>query len=182
MTVSSFVRPDAAKLEFHLYDRSVHPELFRVYRETTVCCRGKYEAHIKICDAGHLVEFHHQQRSLTELIAFRNQPLPHRKRAIEKRLRGCRDESFRSNCGVHYQISYQLEKLDTDVFLNFHEELLGDCDRAAVSHQFPASTRLAPCPLSLIRTEACRASLLIHAYHTFPDSCAVVKTQSLFEI
>jgi len=181
MSVSSFVRPDAAKLEFHLYDRSVHPELFTVYREQAVW-QDKYEAQIRICDAGHLVEFHHNGRSLTEVIAFQNQPLPHRKRAIERRLRGCRDESFRSACGVHYQISYQLEKLDPDVFLNYHEELVGDCERAAVSYSFPAGTRLAPCPLSLIRTDACRKNLLIHTFHTFPDSCAVVKTQSLFEI
>ena len=181
MSVSSFVRPDAAKLEFHLYDRSVHPELFHVYREAAVW-QDKYQADIKICDAGHLVEFHHKHRSLTEVIAFHNQPLPQRKRAIEKRLRGCRDDSFRSHSGVHYQISYQLEKLDPDVFLNFHEELVADCERAAVSYRFPAGTRLAPCPLSLVRTDACRGSLLVHAYHTFPDSCAVVKTQSLFEV
>jgi hypothetical protein len=165
----------------HLYDRSVHPELFTVYRQTAVS-QDMYSAHIKICDAGHLVEFQHKHRPITEVIAFHKQDLPHKKRTLERRLRGCRDESFRFDCGVTYQVSYQLEKLDPDVFLNFHEELLVDCERAAVAHRFPAGTRLSPCPLSLIRADACRRSLLIHAFHTFPESCAVVKTQSLFEI
>ena len=68
------------------------------------------------------------------------------------------------------------------MFLNYHEELIVDCGRADLSHRFPSANRLAPGPISLIRTEADARSLLVHAFHTFPDCCAVVKTQSLFEL
>jgi hypothetical protein len=67
------------------------------------------------------------------------------------------------------------------VFLNLHEELSIDCGRADLAYRFPPANRLAPEALSLIRTEVCPRSLLIHAFHTFPESAAVVKTQSLFE-
>jgi hypothetical protein len=75
-----------------------------------------------------------------------------------------------------------VEVLDREVYLRFHEELLSDCDRAALALRFPAGNRLAPGPLSLIQTDSSADSLLVHAFHTFPENCAIVKTQTLFEI
>lgn len=177
----SFVRPDVEDLEFHLYDRSVHPELFTTYSSTELWLET-YSANVKICEAGHLVCFRFVNREIVEVVAPNGQPLPRRKRVVERRLRGCRDDATRLDCGVRYQMSFQLEKLDPEVFANVHEELLGDCRSALVSHQFPTGSRLSPCALSLIRTDADRRSLLVHAFHTFPESCSVVRTQSLFEI
>jgi hypothetical protein len=75
-----------------------------------------------------------------------------------------------------------MERLEPTVFLNFHEELSADCKRAAVSYRFPSENRLSPEPLSLLRTDTGTRSLLIHAFHTFPESSSVLKTQSLFEL
>jgi hypothetical protein len=33
-----------------------------------------------------------------------------------------------------------------------------------------------------VQTDVWTHSLLIHAFHTFPEDCAIVKTQSLFEL
>lgn len=176
-----FARPDVSNLVFHLFNRSVHPELFQIHAQTEVC-QDDYSAVIRICDAGHIVSFSTRGQTISELTATRKQPLPQRKRLLEKRLRGCRDETIRLECGVGYHISFQLEQLDPEVFLNFHEELLTDCNRADVSYRFAASSRLAPEPLSLVKTDMWSHSLLIHTFHTFPENCAIVKTQSLFEI
>lgn len=180
MTVS-FARPNISDLVFHLYGRSVHPELLQIYEEMSFC-RPKFQAVIRICEAGHTIGFRNGGNTITELTTTRQQLLPQKKRFLEHRLCGNRDESFHFDCGIRYQVSYQLERLDPEVFLNFHEELLIDCNRADIAHQFPAGNRLSPGPLSLIQTDLCAESLLIHAYHTFPESCAVVKSQSLFEI
>ena len=56
-----------------------------------------------------------------------------------------------------------------------------DSERVEVAFEFPSATRFSPPPLSLLRVDAQPDSLLVHAYHTFPDGCAVVKSQSLFE-
>lgn len=176
-----FARTSVSNLVFHLYGRSVHPELFDNFAEKAIW-RTDYNAVIRICDAGHTVGFRYDGRTVTEVAATRDQVLPQRKRLLEKRLRGHRDESFRFDNGLLYQASYQLEQLDPEVFLNFHEELLVDCERADVAHLFPAGNRLSPMPLSLIVADADAHSLLIHAYHTFPECYAVVKTQSLFEL
>lgn len=176
-----FARPSSSNLVFQLYGRSVHPELLQVFAqaEITQCA---YVATIRICDAGHTISFRHDHATVTEVTATRQQSLPQKKRFLDKRLRGSRDESFRFDGGVNYNASYQLERLDSAVFLNFHEELLFDCRRAALFHRFPSSSRLMPEPLSLVRTEVESNSLLVHAFHTFPESNVVVKTQSLFEI
>lgn len=179
MTVA-FARPDVASLMFHVFDRSVHPELFVVHAASRIC-HGGYTAQIQICDAGHVVTFHAGQHTISEVTAPSQQLLPQQNRRVAQRLRGCRDEFVKFSFGVQYHVSFQVERLDREVFLEFHDELQRDCQRAAVAYRFPTGNRLSPAPLSLIVTDCWPKSLLIHSFHTFPENCAVVKTQSLFE-
>lgn len=177
----SFARPDVSELVFHIYERTLHPELFTIHGETVIN-QEQFTAIIRICDTGHVVSFQSPGQTITELLATRKQPLPRRKRFVDKRLRGHCEESHKFDSGVEFHFSYQLEQLDPEIYLNLHEELLIDSTRAVVSHRFPGGNRLAPCPISLIQTDVWPQSLLVHTFHTFPENCAVVKTQSLFEI
>ncbi len=176
-----FVRPNSSQLMLHVYGRSVHPELFRTFAETEIAA-DQYAATLRISDTGHSITFRYKGHTVTELTASRDQLLPQKKRLLEKSLRGCRDEMVRFDGGLRYSLSYQMERLEPIVFLNFHEELSADCKRAAVHYRFPTENRLSPEPLSLLRTDSGPRSLLIHAFHTFPESCSVLKTQSLFEL
>lgn len=176
-----FARPDVANLVFHLFGRSVHPELFTVFARADVRHQG-YSAVIRICDAGHAVTFHHAGHVLSEVTTARESPLPQRKRMLAHRLRGHRSETVHYDGGIQYHVSFQLEQLEPEVFLHFHEELLSDSSRSRLSHQFATKNRLSPAPMSFIQTEDSSSSLLIHSFHTFPDNYAVVKIQSLFEI
>ncbi len=180
MTVG-FVRPDSSSLVLHVYGRSVHPELFRVFAKT-VLSNHAFVATLRICEAGHMIEFRYDDHTLTELTASRDQHLPQKKRLLEKSLRGSRDESMQFEGGLKYTVSYQLERLEPVLFVDYHEELLSDCKRSALSHRFPAENRLSPEPISLLRAEVAAANLLVHAFHTFPETCTVLKTQSLFEL
>lgn len=180
MSVSS-VRSSVSNLVFHLYDRSVHPELFDAFAGTAVG-RKAFQADVVICDAGHVVSFRHGDRTVTEVTTARQQPLPQRKRLLDKRLKGNREESLQLEGGLQYHVSYNLEQLEPEVFLHINEELVMDCGHADVAHRFPPGSRLSPGPLSLVRIDAGTRSLLIHAFHTFPENCAVVKTQSLYEL
>lgn len=180
MRVSS-ARPDVANLVFRLFSRSIHPELLDVCAAFHLQ-QEHYTASLQLCDAGHMVIFRHKGHVLTEVITSSEQPLPQRKQVISRRLKGHRNESVEHDAGILYHVSYQVEQLEPDVFQHFHEELLLDSTRSRVSHQFPSTSRLAPSPLSFLQTEERSHSLLIHAFHTFPDNCAVVKIQSLFEV
>ncbi|MBQ17905.1 MAG: DUF2617 domain-containing protein [Planctomycetaceae bacterium] len=180
MTTQS-VRPDASELVFHLFGRSVHPELLAVRAETEVW-HEDYSASIHICDAGHMVSLRCRNETVTEVTAARQQLLPQKRQLLEKKIRGSRNETFQFDNGVRYYVSYQLEQLDQEVFLNVHEELARDSLTAAVAFAFPGTGRFDPAALSVITTDNWPGSLLVQAFHTFPENCAVVKTQSLFEL
>ena len=176
----SFSRAGVADLVFHVYHRSVHPELLQICAETEIWL-DNWSAVVRICEAGHAVSFQRGATIVTEVLATREQPLPQRKRLVERKLRGSRDEALRFDGGLKYEASWQLEQLEPEVFQNIHDELMIDCKRADLAFRFPPGNRLAPAPLSLIRTDAGSRSLLVHAFHTFPESAAIVKSQSLFE-
>jgi len=176
-----YARPNVSELMFHVYRRSVHPELFAIHAEAIIN-RDDYQAVVRICETGHWVSFSCKNETICEIAASGAQLLPQRRHAFEKRLRGNQDEFIRFDSGIGYHVCWQLERLDSEVFLNMHDELRLDCRRATVSYQFPGSGRFAPKPLSLIRTDAWPGGLLVHTYHTFPGNNAIVKTQSLFEV
>ncbi|MCH8828685.1 MAG: DUF2617 family protein [Planctomycetes bacterium] len=176
-----FARPDVSELTFHVFERSVHPELFRVYAQQQVR-QGAYSAEICICEAGHTVAVQYAEQTVTEVAASSRQLLPQKKHTLNHKLHGQREKSICFRNGIKYQVGFHLEQLDFEVFLNLHQELQTDCSRVELSHQFPAGGRLALEPLSVVRVFASPSSLLIHAYHTFPEDNAVVKSQSLFEL
>lgn len=180
MNISS-IRPDVSDLSFHAFGRSLHPELFRTCSGARLR-HSTFSAELRICEAGHVVCFQHNGQTITEIASTSRQLLPQRKRLLGDRIRGCHTASIRLDGGIVYHVSFQLEKLEPEVFLNVHEELLLDSERAEVSHHFRSGNRLSPDPLSLIRADLCHDSLAVHTFHTFPESCAVVKTQSLFEM
>jgi hypothetical protein len=176
----SFARPDVADLLFYVYSRALHPELFAVQAQRRIT-GANYEATVQICEAGHVLNFRQDDQTLIEIMTAEHQLFPQHKRLLNRRIQGCRNAACQLGKGVEYQVSFQLERLEPEVFLRAHEELLMDCRTAQLAHAFPSGHRFSPNPLSLLRVDADRRSLLVHAFHTFPDSCSVVKTQSLLE-
>ncbi|HTI51358.1 MAG TPA: DUF2617 family protein [Planctomycetaceae bacterium] len=174
-------RPDVTSLVFRLFCRTVHPELLDVYAQTTVQ-QAAYSVQLQICDAGHVISFQHGGQTLCEVATSLETPLPNHRQVIALRLRGHRNESVEHDGGILYHVSFQVEQLEPEVFLQFHEELLLDATRSRLAHRFSPTSRLSPAPLSVIQTEERPRSLLLHAFHTFPDNRAIVKTQSLFEV
>lgn len=180
MTVG-FVRPDVSELNLAILGRSVHPELLVVYERTSVV-RDHFQLHLAICEAGHLLELRTPQQTLCEIVAPKGQSLPHRERFFDKRLRGIRDESLWMPGGIGYQLSFQVERLDPEVYLQLHEEFSVDCRKATLGRIFDPPNRLAPAAVSYLQLDLFPRSLLVHAFHTFPENCAVVKTQTLIEL
>lgn len=176
-----FVRPDVSELNLAVLGRSVHPELFVIYERTTVVQDG-FRAHVAICEAGHLLELRTANQTLCEIVAPRGQSLPNRDRLFDKKLRGSRDESLWLPGGIGYQLSFQVERLEPEVYLQLHEEFSSDCRKATLGRMFDPPNRLAPAAVSYLQIDLFPRSLLVHAFHTFPENCAVVKTQTLIEL
>lgn len=174
-------RPKVAELAFQLYGRSLHPELFEIYQSRTVE-RGRYQAKVDITSAGHVVTWRCDGMTLTEVAASAQHPLPQRRRLLSYRLRGERSDRVECRGGVMYQMSFQLEPVAPEVFWTFQHELALDGQRQGMLHTFDASGRMTLGALSYINIETRNRSVLVQAFHTFPDDYAIVKSQSLFEL
>jgi len=174
-------RPKVAELVFQLYARALHPELFEVYRSRTIQ-RGNYEAKIDITSAGHVVRWRCAGLTLTEVATSAHHPLPERRRLLRARLRGQRSERIECRGGISYQANFQLDPADPEEFWTFQQEICWDGQRQGMLHRFDSSGRMALGALSYINVESRDRSLLVQAFHTFPDDYAIVKSQSLFKV
>jgi hypothetical protein len=175
------VRPKVAELVFQLYGRALHPELFQVHSSRTIQ-RGDYQATIHITSAGHVVTWRYLGLTLTEVATSAHHPLPQKRRLISYRLKGEGSDRVECRGGARYQVSFQLEPVEPEVFWTFQQELASDSQRQGMLYRFDSSGRMALGALSYIHLEARNRSLLVQAFHTFPDDYAIVKSQSLFEI
>lgn len=174
------LRPAAADFVFQLYGRSLHPELFSIVQQRTVS-RGEYEATICITASGHFVTWRCAGLTMTEVATGAQTPLPQKRRLMSYRVKGERTDRVECRGGASYQVNFQLEPVDPVVFWTLQEELAQDGERRGMLHRFAPGDRMTLGPVSYVHVETRSRSLLVQAFHTFPDDCAIVKTQSLFE-
>jgi hypothetical protein len=175
------VRPKVAELAFQLFGRALHPELFEVFKSGAVE-RGGYNARIDITSAGHVVTWRYGGMTLTEVACSAQHPLPQKRRLMSYKLKGERNDQVACRGGVSYQVNFQLEPVSPEVFWTFQQELAHDGERQGLLHRFDSSGRMALGALSYIHVETRARSLLVQAFHTFPDDFAIVKSQSLFQL
>ena len=173
-------RPKIAELTFQVYGRSLHPELFQIH-QTRELERG-YRAKIEITSAGHVITWRYEGLTLTEVAASAQHPLPQKRRLMSYGLRGERTDRIECRGGVTYEVGFQLETVDPSVFWIFQEELANDGERQGLLHRFDASERMCLGALSYVNVETRNRSMLVQAFHTVPDDCAIVKSQSMFRL
>jgi hypothetical protein len=159
----------------------LHPELFEIHKSRQIE-RGGYVARIDITSAGHVVTWRYEGLTLTEVAASAHNPLPTRRRLLFHRLKGERAERVVCRGGIVYQTSFQLEPVDPEIFWTFHQELTHDGDCRGLLHTFGGNGRVALGAMSYVNVETRSRSMLIQAFHTFPEDAAIVKSQSLFQI
>jgi hypothetical protein len=152
------LRPTVAELQFHVYDRALHPEFVDslLHREFT---RDGRKLTLDVTRSGHIVTW--------DLFAHR--------------IGGERSEKHQPAAGIHYQTCFQVERMPAELFFHLHDELRRDGEKNGVLHVLQPLDRLGLSPLTYIDLQARSGSFLVHAYHTYPDEYAVVKTQTLIE-
>ena len=180
LTVLS-VRPKIAELVFQLYGRSLHPELFEIYQSRTIE-RGQYKATVQITSAGHLITWRCGDLLLTEVATSAHHPLPKKRRLMSYRLKGERSDHLQCRGGVNYEMAFSLEPTVREDFLAYQQQLTLQATRSGMLQRFDASGRLDTGALSYINVDSRDKALRIQAFHTFPDDCAVLKIQTLFQL
>lgn len=171
------VRPKVADLQFSLFGRSLHPELFDVCR-TQLLQRGDYEARIDITSVGHVITWRFGDGlCLTEVATTANNPLPERRRLYRRRIKGQKNHTIEWRQGIQYDVSFQLEPAKPEIFWTIQKELSKD-GRKGLLHTFQSSGRLALGALSYVYAETRNQKMIVQSFHTFPDDQAVVKVES----
>lgn len=174
------VRPKVAELAFHVFSRTLHPELYTLH-QTRRIRRSEYEAKVDITNCGHVVTWSGGGVTLCEVATGIHQPLPKRRCLLSKPLRGSRTEHAECQGGVGYRTHFQLESVEPDLFWMVQQQL-GSGPTEGLLHMFDASGRMALGALSYVNIETRQRSMLVQAIHTFPDDYAIVKVESLFSL
>ncbi|MFK8114014.1 MAG: DUF2617 family protein [Rubripirellula sp.] len=174
------VRPKVAELAFHVFSRSLHPELYTIHKSRRVE-RNDYEAQIDITNCGHVITWNAGGATVCEVATSAHQPLPKKRCLLSKPLKGSRTERAKCRGGIGYRTHFQLEPVDPDLFWMVQQQL-GSGPTEGLLHNFDASGRMALGAMSYINVETRLSSMLVQAIHTFPDDYAIVKVETLFSL
>jgi hypothetical protein len=176
----NLLRPRVGKLFFQLYGRFVHPEFFDVLAERKIR-HENYELRLWITRTGHAITWRQGGLCLCEVTTEADQELPEQGRLLRYRIRGEQSDRLSYAGGIDYQMSFQVETLQPDVFLHFHDELLADRSKTSLLCNFQPNHRLSLAPLGLLTAQGRPGCLILNSFHTFPEEYAVLKSQSLIE-
>jgi hypothetical protein len=168
-------------LVFQAYDRPLHPEFIESIQVRTFT-RDGYELKLHLTPAGHATRWRWRQINLVELLADQTDPMPENRQLFAHRIGGERTERFQPCPRLSYQTCFQVEYLPAELFFRQHDELRYDGRHGGLLLELHPHDRLGLSPLSFVDLQARPGSLLINAYHTFPDDYAIVKTQTLIDL
>lgn len=174
------LRPTVAELQFQTYDRPLHPEFVDslLHREYT---RDGRRLTLDVTRSGHVVQFDVGNVRLAEILADQTEDLPDTHQLFAHRIGGERSERHEPAPGIRYQTCFQVERLPAELFFHLHDEIRRDGEANGVLHILQPLDRLGLSPIAYIDLQARPGSFLVHAFHTYPDEYAVVKTQTLIE-
>lgn len=175
------VRPKIAELTLQLYGRSIHPELFDVHA-SKVYQRARYEATVQITSTGHVVIWRHQGLTLTEVATAASYPLPQRRRLMAHPVGADRTDKLECRGGARYEVQFAQEPVETGLFSIVQTELSRCGDKEGLFYEFGRSARLGMGALSYIHVESRDRTFKVQALHTFPDDCAIFKSQTVLRL
>ncbi len=167
-------------LAFQVFGRAVHPDWFAVRQHRRLTHEG-WEADVRIIEGGHAVIFRSGAARLTEVLAGPETLIPNAGLLFQSPLRHERSTALRPAGTLDYQACLEVERVDPEVFAHLNDELTLDATRGRMFHRFNPANRLQAGPISLIHLEPRVRGLSVQTFHSFPDECAFVRTQSLFE-
>jgi len=173
-------RVRSTDLNFYLYRRALHPELFRIYLDKHIVY-GNFQADIWITGLGHLVTVQSNGSLVTELTALTSDLLTDRNLVTQFRYRGERDFQYRFNDTMRYIFSSQVEEATEHIFRTTYRDLLRYAKKKGLLVPYEQWSTNGLEPFSFIDYETRQHELHIHAYHAFPGEWRFLRTQSIFE-
>src|SRR5689334_4756443 len=105
-----YEKQSVAEMEFCLYSRPLHPELFQIYAQRQLAVEG-LEARLWLVGGGHVAELRHPHGCLSETAAARSELRPKAGLLHVIPFRGERSQQFDWRNGVKYSMASQVEQL-----------------------------------------------------------------------
>ena len=175
------VRPKITDLNFHLFERNVHPELFEICA-ARVIERENYILKLNITTDGHAISFVHNDMILTEVCASAHHPLPAQRVVLSHPIDGvCNDETSIHDT-IGYRSEVQLEGVKPMMFVTIQQQLDAKVECEGLVHRFHSNGRLSFGSMSYINVQAFRSHVNVRTFHTFPDTSAVLKSDTRFSL
>ncbi len=176
-----FGRSRVADLSFQVFGRAIHPDWLAVCKHLRLMRTG-WEADVRLIEGGHAIVWSSGACRVSEILSGPETPLPEPGLLFHSPVVRERSIELHPSVRVDYQSCVETERVGDQIFRHLCEEMVLDAHRGGLFHQFERTNRLAPPPLSLLSVEPRAGGLSVQAIHTFPDECAVVRSQSLFEV
>ena len=165
-----------------LYQRTLHPELFKILGSEQVSRRA-YEADIWLVEGGHVIQFSAGKTVLTEVI-MNSGELPTDRHLLQTI--PCRGEKYHEMTvggNVKYMISTQEEQLSQTLYdATRHEITTYAQKRELMVADSPANNDGTGGYLSVLDIERRSQELLVQSFHLFDENQMVIKTQGIIEV
>ena len=174
-------------LSLLLYDRPLHPEIFRRIRSEEVERRA-YRASVHLIDGGHLVEFEAGGSRLSEVVVDGPEDVPQIGLIEHVPCRGEHCHEAETHENVRYMLSTQEEQLPDALYEATKQEILDYArQRELMWAQVPAQPAQSDGTpgrgpfLGCLDVERRANELLVQSFHLYDEFNMVLKTQGIIE-
>jgi hypothetical protein len=165
-----------------LYQRTLHPELFRILA-TEKISRRAYEADVWLIDGGHVVAFTAGKHTLAEVIITSGVTMTDRGVLQTIPCRGERYHEMTAPGGnIKYMISTQEEQLTQTLYEATKHEIANYATKRELMMAELPSTGETGAVLSVLDIERRSHELLVQSFHLFDETSMVIKTQGIMEV
>jgi hypothetical protein len=168
------------ELEFSLYQRPLHPELFQIYARRQIKL-GDYEADIWVTGCTHVVTVYGTESCLTEVVSVPGQMLPQRGLVERFRFRGQRAHKCSVSRGLNYMTDFQVDKMSPNLYRQSYIDLERLARNRGIFVKFPGLEVGGLQPFCYLDFEARKTELCVNSFAAYPDQVVMIKTQSLFD-
>src|SRR5216110_867468 len=165
-----------------LYQRTLHPELFKIFATEQVSRRA-YEADIWLVEGGHVISFTSGKQTLTEVILMAPGEMTDRGLIQTVPCRGEKYHEMTAPGGnIRYMISTQEEQLTQTLYDATKHEIANYAGkRELMTAEIPSKDETGA-TLSVLDIERRSHELLVQSFHLFDENQMVIKTQAIFEV
>jgi len=177
-------RPCVSELTFLHYARPIHPEFFRIVASRTVE-RSDYTLTVHLTSTGHVTDFRTnipepdgKRLFATEVATSAHFEMPDSP-VSSFRFKGHQKQYIRISEFLHVETTFECETLGRKAFMVMQSELVKANELDGLFYHFGPNGRIALGGLSYLTLETRYKRIRIRAYHTFPESCRVMTTDTV---